>query len=109
LLIAWVLVNAVPYHLARAAAARAAGLDLHLIEIRGFDHFRALQTDATGDKHRTVLYPGLKHEQVPRKQMAQRVHAALDTIEPDVVCINGWSEGGAVRPCARPSSTGRRS
>ena len=94
MLIAWVLGNTVPYHLARAAAARAAGLDLHLIEICGIDHFRALETDATGDKHRTVLYPGLKYEQVPRK--AQRVKTALDTIEPDVVCISGWSEGGAI-------------
>jgi hypothetical protein len=37
-----------------------------------------------------------KFPDVPRRQMPRRVAAALDKLAPDVIAINGWSEGGAI-------------
>jgi hypothetical protein len=94
--VVWVLVSATPYHLARAEAAQNAGLKVTMIELCGRDVFGTLATQLTEDERRVVLFPGQTFPEVPRREIPRRIRAALDKLAPDVVAINGWSEGGAI-------------
>src|SRR5262245_34080157 len=92
----WVLISATPYHLARVEATRAAGFEVTMIEICGRDAFIVLETPMAEDPRRVILFPGQKFADAPRRQLPRRVAAALDKLAPDVIAINGWSEGGAI-------------
>lgn len=92
--LAWVLVSATPYHLARAEAARTAGLKLTMVELCGRDAFAP--TPIAPGERRLTLFPSMSLAQVPRRELPRRLRAALDALAPDVVAINGWSEGGAI-------------
>jgi len=94
--VVWVLVSATPYHLARAEAAQNAGLKVTMVELCGRDVFGTLATRMAEDERRIVLFPGQTFPEVPRREMPRRIRAALDKLAPEVVAINGWSEGGAI-------------
>lgn len=96
--ICWIVVNLVHYHDARlrGLAARA-GARPHVIQLCDRDTFGALRCEpgeAPYSLH--TIMPGVRWEDVDRSRMIPRLFAALDAIRPDVVCVNGWSFGGAL-------------
>jgi glycosyltransferase involved in cell wall biosynthesis len=97
-LVCWIVVNSVPYHEARVkAAVEARRLRLCLIQITEVDSFRVLQTSTNSEYfNRYTLFPGVAWDQIDGRAMARKLELELDRLRPSVVCINGWSCGGAV-------------
>src|SRR5690242_7532512 len=97
-LVCWIVVNSVPYHEARVkAAVEARRLRLSLIQITEMDSFRVLQTSSDSEYfNRYTLFPGVAWDQIDGRAMARRLELELNRLRPSVVCINGWSFGGAV-------------
>lgn len=97
-LVCWIVVNSVPYHEARVkAAVEARRLRLSLIQITEVDSFRVLQTSSDSEYfNRYTLFPGVAWDRIDGRAMARKLELELDKLRPSVVCINGWSFGGAV-------------
>jgi 1,2-diacylglycerol 3-alpha-glucosyltransferase len=97
-LVCWIVVNSVPYHEARVkAAVEARRLRLSLIQITEVDSFRVLQTSTDSEYfNRYTLFPGVAWDEIDGRAMARKLELELDKLRPSVVCINGWSFGGAV-------------
>ena len=98
--ICWVLVNSVPYHEARiSAAARRPPLQLCIIQLTAEDVFPILQQPGlqrAENLRRKTLFSDTPRKRIGGRAMVKRLHAALDELHPSVVCINGWSFGGAI-------------
>jgi 1,2-diacylglycerol 3-alpha-glucosyltransferase len=97
-LLCWVLVNSVPYHEARfKAMAEIARLRLSMVQFTEIDTFRALQqAQAKQSFKRYTLFPETSWSRIRGRDAVRRLHACLNEIKPAVVCINGWSFGGAI-------------
>lgn len=96
--VCWLLINASYYHIARwSAFSKDAAFRTTLVELAnrdaGFGALQAKQYD--GIEHRT-LFPGQSWRAVSGAQRRRAIHRELDALNPDVVCLNGWSIGGAV-------------
>ena len=95
----WVQVNAVPYQEARLrAAAMQMPLRVGVVQLAGRDAFRALELAIQGDKSidRRTLFPDKRFDDIDGRAMVRGLRALLDELRPNVVCINGWSEGGCI-------------
>jgi glycosyltransferase involved in cell wall biosynthesis len=101
-LVCWVVVNSVPYHEARArAAAVAGGLRICMVQLAEVDEFRVLQQPKESEAFcRYTLFPDIPFSKIRGREMVRRLWACLDQIGPAVVCINGWSFGGAIAALA---------
>jgi glycosyltransferase involved in cell wall biosynthesis len=101
-LVCWVVVNSVPYHEARArAAAVAGGLRICMVQLAEVDEFRVLQQPKESEAFRRyTLFPDIQFSKIGGREMVRRLWACLDQIRPAVVCINGWSFGGAIAALA---------
>jgi glycosyltransferase involved in cell wall biosynthesis len=95
----WVLVNTVPYQEARLrAAAMQMPLRVGVVQLAGRDAFRALELVVQGDESidRRTLFPDKRFHDIDGRAMVRGLRALLDELRPNVVCINGWSEGGCI-------------
>jgi len=96
--VAWVLVSTTHYHHARMSAF--AELWPHratIVQITDTDSVRALEArpeSAPYDLH--TLLPGVPTSLALRQRIGPLIDAALHRLRPGVVCINGWSFGGAI-------------
>ncbi|WP_162917278.1 glycosyltransferase family 4 protein [Dongia deserti] len=97
-LVCWLVVNSVPYHDARARAAADAGdLRICMAQLTDVDAFRVLQQPKESQSFRRVtLFPNTPLAEIRGRAMARRVWSCFDELKPDVVCLNGWSFGGAI-------------
>lgn len=95
----WIVVNSVPYHDARLnAAAELARLRVSMIQLTGVDtHWTFDKPERSTPKFsRQTLFPDTPWQGIDGKAMARNLMATLTQLRPDVVCINGWSYGGAI-------------
>jgi glycosyltransferase involved in cell wall biosynthesis len=95
----WIVVNSVPYHEARLnAAAEQARLRVSMIQLTGVDtHWTFDKPERGAPKFsRQTLFPDTPWQRIDGKAMARSLVATLTHMRPDVVCINGWSYGGAI-------------
>lgn len=97
-LLCWIVVNSVPYHDARVRAVTAAGgLRICMVQLTEIDTFRVLQQPRELDGiRRYTLFPDTPFSKIGGREMVRRLWRCLDEIKPAVVCINGWSFGGAI-------------
>lgn len=97
-LVCWIVVNSVPYHDARVRAVTAAGgLRICMVQLTEIDTFRVLQQPRELDGiRRYTLFPDTPFPKIRGREMVRRLWRCLDEIKPAVVCINGWSFGGAI-------------
>lgn len=81
-----------PYHVARAAAARAhlalQGDELVAIEVAGQDHY--LWSKVAADE-RITLFPSSDYNSLSNRDIRRRLLSLLDDLRPAVVVVNGWS------------------
>lgn len=88
------LTNLVPYHHARweAFAARP-GMQCTLLELADSDEFSVLEVGAGGraSYFRQTLFNNTKGHEVSAADVRRMVHKHLSQLNPDVVCINGYS------------------
>jgi glycosyltransferase involved in cell wall biosynthesis len=93
----WVLTNLVPYHHVRlrALAARAACTPC-AVTLTDQDRFPILEhRPPEGLDYRHVnLFDRVPLSAIPTHVFVRRLWTALDAMQPDVVCVNGWSFGG---------------
>ncbi|MGD0199896.1 MAG: glycosyltransferase [Bryobacteraceae bacterium] len=102
----WVQVTTTHYHHARMAAfAKAWAGPCAIVELTDTDELRSLESRPRDAPYaRRTLFPGLPSGQAGGPRIGPAVRRALDELRPDVVCINGWSIGGALETlqwCAR--------
>jgi glycosyltransferase involved in cell wall biosynthesis len=68
-----------------------------MVQFTEIDTFRALQqAQAKLSFKRYTLFPETPWPRIRRRDAVRRLHACLNEIRPAVVCINGWSFGGAI-------------
>lgn len=93
--IAWIVLNTVHYHVARwRRVAELPGFRAHLVAVRGIDEINVLEARPGGFQFPThVLFPS--GGQLLRHKVSRMLRITLDKIDPDVVCINGWSLYGS--------------
>jgi 1,2-diacylglycerol 3-alpha-glucosyltransferase len=96
--VVYVLINAYQYHVSRwgAFVGKFHG-EAVMVEIAsknsGFDALAAPLSEAF---ERRTLFPGKTWLDVSGKTRRAAIRKALDELNPAVVCINGWSIGGAI-------------
>jgi 1,2-diacylglycerol 3-alpha-glucosyltransferase len=98
-LVCWIVVNSVPYHEARLnAAAQQARLRVSMIQLTGIDtHWTYQESKQIARTFRQqTLFPDTPWHEIDGRSMARSLQACLTELSPDVVCINGWSFGGAI-------------
>lgn len=72
-------------------------MDAVMVEIANRDAgFAALSADDSCSFARLTLFPGKTWRDVPGRKRRAAIRGALERAEPDVVCVNGWSLGGAI-------------
>jgi 1,2-diacylglycerol 3-alpha-glucosyltransferase len=84
-----------PYHHARLDAA-ANLMDVCGIELSGSSNeyaWKRSERESSWDHH--TLFPGQSCRTVPRRQLARRVTAILDRLNPSVVAVSGWNIAGS--------------
>ncbi|MGD0013044.1 MAG: glycosyltransferase [Bryobacteraceae bacterium] len=106
LCLCWVLVTTTHYHHARMTAfAKAWAGPCAILELTDTDELRSLESQPRDAPYaRRTLFPGLPSGQARGRRMGPAVRRVLDELRPNVVCINGWSIGGALETlqwCAR--------
>jgi 1,2-diacylglycerol 3-alpha-glucosyltransferase len=96
--IAWVLVSTTHYHHARMAAfAEAWRHPANIIQITDTDSVRALEARPERLPYALhTLLPGVPCHEALHRALGGLLSRALDRVRPAVVCINGWSSGGAL-------------
>jgi glycosyltransferase involved in cell wall biosynthesis len=96
--VAWVLVSITHYHHARMAAFAAEWPHpTSIVQITDTDAVRVLEARPERPPYALhTLLPGVHRLAALDRALAGLVHRALDRIRPEVVCINGWSYGGAI-------------
>jgi glycosyltransferase involved in cell wall biosynthesis len=101
-LLCWVLVNTVPYHEARLrAAADRMSVRLCMVQMTEVDGFPVLQQPVKAERfERRVLFPRTPWVKIDRRAMVKRLHDCLGELQPDAVCVNGWSFGGCIAALA---------
>jgi glycosyltransferase involved in cell wall biosynthesis len=68
-----------------------------MVQFTEVDTFRALQQAQTRQPFkRYTLFPETSWPRIRGREAVRRLHACLNEIRPAVVCINGWSFGGAI-------------
>jgi glycosyltransferase involved in cell wall biosynthesis len=68
-----------------------------MVQFTEIDTFRALQqAQAKQPFKRYTLFPEASWPRIRGRDAVRRLHACLNEIRPAVVCINGWSFGGAI-------------
>lgn len=108
--ICWLLINTSHYHVARwTAFSRYDHYTTTLVELANKDAgFTALESKSMQSTGRVTLFPGKNWRQVSGRQRRVVIHAELDRLQPDVVCVNGWSTGGALAALEWCLSNGKR-
>lgn len=98
----WIVISFLQYHAARMRAVAARGAcDPHVIKITDTNEFCSLSHSSSETAFgRQTLFPGTPLSAVNRIAMAAVLHRRLSALEPDVVCINGWSIGGCIAALA---------
>lgn len=96
--VAWLLINASHYHVARwRTFAQCEGVDAVMVEIANRDAgFEALSTNNASEFERVTLFPGKTWRDVSGQARHAAIRGTLDRLLPNVVCINGWSIGGSI-------------
>lgn len=95
--VVWVLISTTHYHHARMSAfARAWPGQSAIVELTDTDLIPALEARRESAPYaRFTLMPGVPTSRVRGLAVAGPLGEALERLRPGVVCINGWSEGGA--------------
>lgn len=108
--IAWNLINLSHYHAARwKAFVSRADEPAIVLELANKDSgFTALEANGGENFRRRILFPNRSWQDIAGWGRAFAIWRALDEISPDVVCLNGWSMGGAQASLAWVVSRGRR-
>jgi len=108
--VVWVLINVSHYHEARwAAFARLSNYQASVIEIANRDAgFVQLESESKNRFDRVTLFPSVHWREITARRRQKAISAALNKIDPDVVCINGWSIGGALASLYWCLKRGRR-
>lgn len=97
--IAWVVVNMVPYHAARMnALCQLVGCRGFLVQYVDTDKFRVLSRPYCDNDLFTLitLCPGLSYDEVSWRQLHVAFCRFLAERRPDVVCVSGWGIRGSV-------------
>jgi glycosyltransferase involved in cell wall biosynthesis len=96
--VAWIVVNMVSYHHARAVAFSSVNNNpTHVIEITNTDVFETLahESQEPAPYFRHTLLPGRSHRDLKRGEAARALKHKLSELRPSVVCLNGWSLPGS--------------
>lgn len=107
--VAWNIINLSHYHAARWTAF-ASRLDASPIVLELANRDSGIVTlEMAGDVafERRTLFTDTTWDRVAGWRRARAIWRALDEIAPDVVCLNGWSMGGAPASLAWAISRGR--
>lgn len=85
------LINLVPYHVARwGAVAAMPGMEVHILQVRDKDDFKILEAKAdTFPFHVHTL--GISGKKTPPALLLKAAGDALERLSPDVVVISGYS------------------
>ena len=108
--VCWLLINASHYHVARwSAFSGDAEFRATLVELANRDAgFAALQAARYDGVEYRTLFPGRHWRTVSGAERRRAIHRELDELSPDVVCLNGWSMGGAAAGLEWCRKRGRR-
>lgn len=96
--VAWILINASHYHLARwRVFVQHSSMQPIMVEIANQDaSFDALSATESCGVERVTLFPGKTWQQASGLKRCHAIKKKLDRLSPDVICINGWSMGGSI-------------
>jgi 1,2-diacylglycerol 3-alpha-glucosyltransferase len=83
-----------PYHLARlrgaSDAVRSDDWRVVGVEVAGHDHYNWIAaTDSSVERH--TLFPDENYSRLAPRRIRKQVGRVLTQLDPDAVCINGWS------------------
>ncbi len=97
--ICWMVVDIGNYHHARMQAlALKVGIEatfLELIDRSDYPEFKKID-GLIGDYKVCTAFPGRNVSAISSEEFTGKLFSTLDRINPDVLCVNGWSERSAI-------------